>query len=170
MNLIRVDFSPIRRIKTNDEIDVNDLILVRQSYGLSPEEIESTTIRYLKELAEKSNRLVFVEYDTLDAPVAYVQLVLKTADKDPDLSNGFNIAHVYDLRVKRELQGRGYGRKLMKHLEKAAEDRGIRLLTLAVDSTNFRAIDLYKILGYKKFKTLPGHQPGELIYYMQKLL
>lgn len=53
------------------------------------------------------------------------------------------------IAVDPDFRGRGYGRKLMEHLEKAAEENQIEAITLEVRASNQAAIRLYKTYGFQ---------------------
>jgi ribosomal protein S18 acetylase RimI-like enzyme len=57
-------------------------------------------------------------------------------------------AHVADLAVIEEARKMGIGRALMQAGEAWAEERGLRVLSLDVWSTNARALAFYRRLGY----------------------
>jgi GNAT superfamily N-acetyltransferase len=69
-----------------------------------------------------------------------------------------------------EYQGRGYGRKIMKMLEKTALDKGVRRVKLCA---SLPSKDFYLMLGYTilKFTHLPVENDKKLEYYdMEKYL
>lgn len=53
------------------------------------------------------------------------------------------------IAVAPEARGRGYGRKLMEHLEKDARDHQVEDITLEVRASNEAAIGLYKSRGFQ---------------------
>ncbi len=57
---------------------------------------------------------------------------------------------IHRIGVKRELQGMGIGRELLKTLFKIARERGAKEAILEVNEKNYRAISLYKHLGFSK--------------------
>ena len=59
---------------------------------------------------------------------------------------------------------------MMAYIEDKARNMGITTLTLGVDDSNERAIDLYKKLGYEVFKVEPGRIPEEKCLAMRKSL
>ena len=160
----------IRILKINELIQIEDLLKIRASYPIEDTDLELLSNRYLFELNENYNRVFFLGFDNENSPSAYVQLIIKNADNDPDLADGNQIAHIHDLRVRSDLQGKGFGKALIKHLEVESYLRGIKLLTLGVDSWNSRAIRFYENLGYAKFKEEPGRTEDEICYFMRKPL
>uniref|UniRef100_UPI00114D219A GNAT family N-acetyltransferase n=1 Tax=Streptomyces lushanensis TaxID=1434255 RepID=UPI00114D219A len=57
-------------------------------------------------------------------------------------------SYVYDVAVKADLRGKGYGRALMLHAERIALEAGSELLGLHVFAGNTPALRLYESLGY----------------------
>lgn len=154
----------------NDQITVDDLLKVRASYPITEAEAASNIKRYEQELKEVENRLFFFGRNEDLSPCAYVQLIMKNADNDPELANGYEIAHIHDLRVRSDQQRQGIGFSLMDALEFEAFELGIKVLTLGVDNWNTHAIHFYDQLGYRKFKEVSGRSEDEVCYYMQKQL
>ncbi|MFC8227947.1 GNAT family N-acetyltransferase [Streptomyces sp. NPDC057287] len=62
---------------------------------------------------------------------------------------GDDLGHVFDVEVREEHRGHGYGRALMHHAEDITLDAGLGLLGLHVFSTNTPALRLYESLGYE---------------------
>lgn len=157
-------------IKNNKEISFKGLMLVRESYADSDDDIQYAKSRYPQELTETDNRIFFLAVDKDSVPLAYVQLLVLNADNDPELANGKDIAHIHDLRVHHGQQGKGIGQALIQELENEAKRRGVRSLTLGVDNWNVRAIKFYQSLGYKEFKQEPGRTDEEFVICMVKSL
>ncbi|MGB9614491.1 MAG: GNAT family N-acetyltransferase [Fervidobacterium sp.] len=67
-----------------------------------------------------------------------------------------NEFYISNVAVDRNHRGMGYGKKLMLYAEKLAKESGSSVISLDVENTNTRAIDLYKRLGYvgKKVKRI----------------
>jgi len=77
---------------------------------------------------------------------------LRAADNDLEQTNGKDIVSVHNLQVRSELQGQGIGRKMMAFIEEKARELGNKTITLGVDNTNSRAIDLLyqaQLRGYQ---------------------
>ncbi|MEK6773540.1 MAG: GNAT family N-acetyltransferase [Bdellovibrionota bacterium] len=159
-----------RFLNNNNLIQVSDLLQIRKSYELNDDVSLLIGNRYQQELTEKSNRLFFLGFGADESPFGYVQLILKNADNDPDLADGVEIAHVHDLRIRKDLQGSGFGQVLMNYLEEEAQMKGIKILTLGVENCNTRALNFYQRLGYVKFKESPGRNDDEVCYLMRKSL
>lgn len=99
---------------------------------------------------------------------------------------GTSLARVYSLTVAPEARGQGHARRLMLALEEAACQRDALFLRLEVATHNQAAIHLYRSLGYRPIKQLPGYyedggdalrmekplgrylpKPGQAHYYAQ---
>ena len=65
-----------------------------------------------------------------------------------------NIAHFFHLIIDKENRQKGYGRKLIKYVEKhiIAENDNIRAITLNCVRKNIPAINLYQSIGFQKLK------------------
>jgi ribosomal protein S18 acetylase RimI-like enzyme len=112
-------------------------------------EVRRSLEREFEELDD--NRFIYIAWEG-DLPVGALQLVLKSADNDPELADGFRVAHVHHLRVHHDKRRIGIGRQLMAHLENEARARAFAVLTLGVDVWNDAAKTFYAKLGYELFK------------------
>ncbi|MFN2158352.1 MAG: GNAT family N-acetyltransferase [Anaerolineales bacterium] len=70
------------------------------------------------------------------------------------------------LWVDEGLQGRGYGRELMRLAEAEAVKRGCKQAYL--DTFDFQALDFYKKIGYQIFGSLDDFPEGHTRYFLQK--
>jgi acetyltransferase len=92
-----------------------------------------TQIDYAREMA-------FVAIsEVADQLVGVVRLVL-----DPDLLHG-----EFGILVRSDLQGKGLGWQLMKHLIRYAEHEGVRKITGIVLAENSNMIEMAKKLGFR---------------------
>ncbi|MBM7440847.1 GNAT family N-acetyltransferase [Streptomyces sp. HB132] len=66
-----------------------------------------------------------------------------------DMPDGDDLGYVFDVEVREECRGRGYGRALMHLAEDVTLDAGLGLLGLHVFTTNTPALRLYESLGYE---------------------
>ncbi|MBT4964235.1 MAG: ribosomal protein S18-alanine N-acetyltransferase [Francisellaceae bacterium] len=66
------------------------------------------------------------------------------------LSFGAGEAHILNVAMDINWQGQGYGRKMMNHLMKFAQDKGSKSVYLEVRETNTVAISLYEKLDFKE--------------------
>lgn len=68
-------------------------------------------------------------------------------------------AHLLNLCVDPELQGRGFGRRLLELLLHRAAQRGARTIYLEVRPTNERALRLYRGAGFDEIGHRKGYYP-----------
>jgi RimJ/RimL family protein N-acetyltransferase len=66
------------------------------------------------------------------------------------------------IAVRRDVEGRGYGRAMMTALERLARDRGSRKIRLRVHPANARARRLYESCGYRD----AGVERGETVMFL----
>ena len=78
-------------------------------------------------------------------PVGFIHLT--TAD---DYYTNSTTAHIADIIVSPEGEGRGIGRALIEYGEQWARDRGFGMLTLNVFMANHKARQLYVRLGFQE--------------------
>lgn len=77
--------------------------------------------------------------------------------------------HIISIAVDPEYRGRGFGKSLMKLIESRLLKDGINKFKLEVSVSNYVAIRMYELLGYKICKVLKGYYPdGEDAYLMYK--
>lgn len=158
----------INEVTNSDAVE--SLLSIVSTHINDAEHLAASKKQLLQELGEvQHNRHIYIAYEN-EIVVAMAQLVMKNADNDPELANGIDIAHVHNLQVRSELQGRGIGKRMMAYIEDKARALRKTTLTLGVDDTNERAIGLYHKLGYKQFKTEPGRTPDEECLVMKKSL
>ncbi len=71
-------------------------------------------------------------------------------------------AHLLNLCVLRELQGRGFGRAFLTHLLSVAFTAGARRLFLEVRPTNYNAVALYQSFGFVEIGVRKDYYPSQL--------
>ncbi|MET3195573.1 GNAT family N-acetyltransferase [Bacillus sp. OAE603] len=76
--------------------------------------------------------------------------------------------HIDYLWVDNALRGKGYGEKLLQHIEKTAIENNCRLILL--DTFSFQAPDFYQKLGFKVVGIVEDHPKGFKQYYLEKKL
>ena len=156
--------------KLTDKNEIFLLVDIASTHLISDIEKSNSKKRLLRELDEiDDNRDIYIKLDN-KKPIAMIQLIYKNADNDTELANGLDIAHIHDLEVRKELQGLGIGREMVRFIEEVARKQKIKTLTLGVDSTNPRAIKLYESMGYNKFKEEAGRTAEEKLYLLNKTL
>ena len=69
-------------------------------------------------------------------------------------------AHILNLCVRPELQGRGLSRQVLDHLLDLARDVQVRTVFLEVRLSNNRAMQLYASAGFCEIGVRPGYYPA----------
>ncbi|MEO6456138.1 MAG: GNAT family N-acetyltransferase [Ginsengibacter sp.] len=87
---------------------------------------------------------VFIAEDETAKPIGFLRVVMQT-----DYYTGEQHAHVNDIVVITEAQGKGAGKLLLEKADEWAEDRQARWITLNVFNENFRARSVYEKAGYE---------------------
>ena len=72
------------------------------------------------------------------------------------------------LWLREDLQGKGFGKKLMQMAEKEGVKRGCKYVRL--DTFSFQAPEFYKKLGYKVFGALKDYPGEHKRYFLKKRL
>ena len=154
--------------KSIDEKDIKFVIEVVESFGGNADELTKIKTYFESELRELGdNRLLFILSEN-QSTIGVVQLLIKSADDDPDLADGSSTAHIHGLQIKKSAQRKGHAFKMMEELESYSKKSGIKRLTLGVDADNPPALGLYKKLGYEVLKEEEGREPEVPLYYLYK--
>lgn len=100
------------------------------------------------------------------------QVLVQLKMEDRSYANGRTRAYIHSFRVREELRGHGLGTRLMAHAESDLLKRGFRQVTLNVAEENEGALRLYKRLGYRILKQIPGRwsyfdEHGELQHVVE---
>lgn len=66
-------------------------------------------------------------------------------------------AHITNVAVKKDFQRQGYGKKMLKYLEKKAYKKGAEAITLEVRASNKAAQALYEKNGYQSWGIRPKY-------------
>lgn len=77
------------------------------------------------------------------------------------LSAAAGEAHLLNVCIKRELQGRGLGRRFVRYLIKRAQLLGAQMMFLEVRPSNRVALALYDSLGFVHVGTRKDYYPSE---------
>jgi ribosomal-protein-alanine N-acetyltransferase len=72
--------------------------------------------------------------------------------------------------IKKEYQGRGFGKKLLKELLEILKEKGIKAVFLEVRENNAPAIRLYEKNGFRVLGKRKGYYSGEDALIMEKIL
>ncbi|HET9700093.1 MAG TPA: ribosomal protein S18-alanine N-acetyltransferase [Burkholderiales bacterium] len=70
-------------------------------------------------------------------------------------------AHLLNLSVAANWQGRGYGRALLRHFMSFARDGACNFISLEVRPSNLAAIRLYQSEGFREIAVRRGYYPAE---------
>ncbi len=70
-------------------------------------------------------------------------------------------AHLLNLCVRPDMQGKGYGRRILEHIIDYANSRSAALLILEVRYSNQRARNLYEQFGFNEMTIRRGYYPAE---------
>ncbi|GAA3587849.1 ribosomal protein S18-alanine N-acetyltransferase [Marinobacter xestospongiae] len=76
------------------------------------------------------------------------------------VSNQYDEAHLLNLCVRRELQGRGAGRMLLRYLIAEAARDGMAAVLLEVRKSNEPALGLYLAEGFEDIGVRPNYYPA----------
>ena len=71
-------------------------------------------------------------------------------------------SHLLNLCVRRDQQGRGYGRHLLRHLLAAIAARGAGVVFLEVRPTNWSANALYESVGFREIGIRKDYYPAAI--------
>lgn len=69
-------------------------------------------------------------------------------------------AHLLNISIAAEHQGRGLGRELLNHLIDIARRHGATMMFLEVRPSNKNAIALYESIGFNEFSIRKGYYPA----------
>ena len=92
---------------------------------------------------DSSNDCVFIAEDASIKPIGFLRLVLQK-----DYYTGEQHAHVNDIVVIAEAEGKGVGKLLLKQADEWAKANNVRWITLNVFNENERAKAVYEKAGY----------------------
>lgn len=69
-------------------------------------------------------------------------------------------AHILNISIARDVQGRGLGYRLLKHLMDIARGHGAQTMFLEVRPSNKNALRLYESVGFNEFSVRKGYYPA----------
>lgn len=78
------------------------------------------------------------------------------------LAFGAGEAHLLNVCVRRDEQGRGYGRALVRHMLERAQARSAEMVFLEVRPSNRVAVGLYRSLGFNEIGLRRNYYPAQL--------
>lgn len=70
-------------------------------------------------------------------------------------------AHLLNISVRRDLQGRGVGRMQLDKVVDVAKEKGMTSILLEVRPSNMRALAVYKQYGFEQIGVRKGYYPGD---------
>lgn len=76
------------------------------------------------------------------------------------LSAAVGEAHILNLCVRPELQGRGFSRRMLDHLLELARANAVQTVFLEVRPSNVRAVHLYDSAGFHEIGRRPRYYPA----------
>ena len=91
--------------------------------------------------------VIFLIAESDGIPVGYAQLIMNSQDEIIRGKTPIEMRRIYAVR---EFIGRGVGRELMTRTIQEARQRGCDVLWLGVWEKNQRAIDFYKMWGFRE--------------------
>ena len=121
--------------------------------------------RFYNELLSK-NRMTFV-YTKDEEYIGEISIVFNKNDEDYSIP-GIRL-YVSRIIVKKEFRGRGYGKKLMKHIIEYAKKQGYSELSLGVNLDNYIALKLYVELGFDKIQYIGEDNDGKYVKLIKRL-
>jgi [ribosomal protein S18]-alanine N-acetyltransferase len=71
-------------------------------------------------------------------------------------------AHLLNIGVAPQFQGRGYGARLLRHVMESARSHGATKLFLEVRPSNARAVELYRHFGFRQIGERRGYYPAAI--------
>ena len=117
---------------------------VRAGYWSEDEALEKSrqqTGSLLPQGLQTKNHYLFTLYDG-DTAVGVIWL---RAELDRPVKSGY----IFDVEIKEEFRGKGYGKQAMLLIEEKARELGIKRMGLHVFAYNEIAKNLYERIGYK---------------------
>lgn len=77
------------------------------------------------------------------------------------MSAGGGEAHVLNIAIAPEAQGRGLGRRMLEHLLELGRSKGASEMLLEVRPSNTVAVGLYESMGFRRVGRRKGYYPAE---------
>lgn len=96
-------------------------------------------------------------YDPMNDSQVFKFALVKEGAGYVSVSGVIDEAEIGNIVVAPECRGRGYGRLLLEELENILAGRGIRKIFLEVESTNQRALSLYRSCGFAEYGVRNGY-------------
>ena len=94
--------------------------------------------------ASDENDAMFIAEDESNSPLGFIRVNMQT-----DYFTGEEHAHVNDIVVTKDAEGKGAGKLLLAKADEWAKAKNARWITLNVFNENYRARKVYEKAGYK---------------------
>ena len=117
---------------------------VRAGYWSEEEALEKSrkqTTSLLSDGLQTKDHYLYTLYDNDEA----VGVIWLRAELDRPIKSG----RIFDVEIKEEVRGKGYGKQAMLLIEEKARELGIKRMGLHVFTYNIVAKNLYERMGYK---------------------
>ena len=117
---------------------------LRAGYWSEDEALEKSrqqTMSLLSDGLQTKDHHLFTLYDGAEA----VGMIWLRVELDRHVKSGF----IFDVEIKEEFRGKGYGKQAMLLIEEKARELGIKRMGLHVFAYNDVAKNLYERIGYK---------------------
>lgn len=93
--------------------------------------------------------------ETMLENIRHKKICIHKTEKEKYIGNGYGIIEkdfvgIFDIIVKKEFRGKGYGKEIVKTILAKAYEAGIEKAYLQVMMNNSVALELYKNLGFKE--------------------
>ena len=121
--------------------------------------------RFYNELVSK-NRKTFV-YVKNDEYIAEVSFVFNKNDEDYTIPG--KRLYLSRIIVKKDMRGKGYGKKLMNYAIDYAKKNNYEELYLGVNLDNYVALKLYVELGFTKIQYIGEDEDGRYVKLIKEL-
>ena len=121
---------------------------VRAGYWSEEEALEKSrkqTISLLPDGLQTKDHYLYTLYEGDNA----VGMIWLRAELDRPIKSGF----IFDVEIKEEFRGKGYGKQAMLLIEEKARELGVKRMGLHVFGYNDVAKNLYERIGYKVSST-----------------
>lgn len=145
------------------ELDIKDYEKCSNIWNM--EKNQELKNRFYEELVSK-NRKTFV-YVKNDEYIAEVSVVFNKEDSDYVIPG--KRLYLSRIIVKKDMRGKGYGRKLMDYAIAFAKKSGYEELSLGVNLDNYVALKLYVGLGFTKIQYIGEDEDGKYVKLIKKL-
>ena len=145
------------------ELDINKYEKCNNIWNM--EKQKELKERFYNELVSK-NRKTFV-YVKNDEYIAELSFVFNKNDKDYTIPG--KRLYLSRIIVKKDMRGKGYGKKLMNYAIDYATKNNYEELSLGVNLDNYVALKLYVELGFTKIQYIGEDEDGRYVKLIKEL-